>query len=93
MAEGHFPDCRDIALTASLDGYQIFKQKTGDCWVILFINNNINPQERFKWENLLIGAIIPGPYAPFDFNSFLYPIIHELKSLEGILFIIYIYTF
>lgn len=29
--EGFFSDYRDIALTASIDGYQIFKQKTDDC--------------------------------------------------------------
>jgi len=33
-------DERDIALSGSCDGFQIFKQKTNDCWVILFINNN-----------------------------------------------------
>jgi len=29
--DGFFPDYRDIALTASIDSYQIFKQKTDDC--------------------------------------------------------------
>lgn len=93
IAEGHFPDYWDIALSASLNGYQIFKQKTDDCWIILFINNNINPQNHFKKVNLLISAVIPGPNALYDFNSFLYPIINELKSLEGILIIIDIYIF
>ncbi|GBC00575.1 hypothetical protein RclHR1_00390029 [Rhizophagus clarus] len=60
----------------------INEEKYDDCWIILFINNNINPQDRFKKENLLISAIIPGPNAPFDLNSFLYPIIGELKVLE-----------
>lgn len=82
VEEGHFMDYRDIALTASLDGYNIFKQKTDDCWIILFINANIQPENRVKKNNLLIGALIPGPSAPGDLNSFLHPVIDELKELE-----------
>ncbi|GES88052.1 transposase domain-containing protein [Rhizophagus clarus] len=82
VKEGHFMDYRDIALIASLDGYNIFKQKTDDCWIILFINANIPPENRVKRNNLLIGALIPGPSAPGDLNSFLYPVIEELKELE-----------
>ncbi|GES76293.1 transposase domain-containing protein [Rhizophagus clarus] len=80
--EGHFMDYRDIALIASLDGYNIFKQKTDDCWIILFINANIPPENRVKRNNLLIGALIPGPSAPGDLNSFPYLVIEELKELE-----------
>lgn len=53
-----------------------------DCWIILFINANIPPENRVKQNNLLIGALIPGPSAPGDLNSFLYPVIEELKELE-----------
>ncbi|GET04046.1 transposase domain-containing protein [Rhizophagus clarus] len=38
---------------------------------------------RVKKENLLISAIIPDPNQPKDFNSFLRPIIDELKILQG----------
>ncbi len=83
VEEGYFLDERDIALIGSTDGYQIFKQKTDDCWVVMFINANLPPSERVKKENLLISAIIPGPNQPKNFNSFLRPIINELKMLEG----------
>ncbi|PKY59559.1 hypothetical protein RhiirA4_482389 [Rhizophagus irregularis] len=36
----------DIALSGSCDGYQIFEQKTDDCWVIILINNNLPPHVR-----------------------------------------------
>jgi hypothetical protein len=75
-------DYQDIALTASIDGYNIFKQKTDDCWIVLFINANLKPENRVKQNNLLIGALIPGPSAPGDLNSFLRPVIDELKELE-----------
>ena len=83
LQRGFFKDKRDIALSGSCDGYQIFEQKTDDCWVILLINNNLNPYIRVKKENLLVTMIIPGPHSPKKFNSFLYPFIKELQELEG----------
>jgi hypothetical protein len=49
----------------------------------MFINANLPPFERVKKENLLISMIIPGPKQPKNFNSFLKPIVDELKLLEG----------
>ena len=81
--EGLLPDSRDIVFSISLDGYQIFRQQRDDCWVILVINHNLPPEVRVKKENLLIVAVIPGPKQPKDFNSFLQPLVDELKLLEG----------
>ncbi|PKC54217.1 hypothetical protein RhiirA1_331329, partial [Rhizophagus irregularis] len=68
---GYFQDEHDIALTGSVDGYQIFRQKTETCWILLFINANLSPEKRVLKENLLITSIIPGPKEPKDFNSFM----------------------
>ena len=84
LSDGFFCDDRDIALIGSIDGYQIFQQKTDDCWVVLMINANICSENRIKKENLMITAIISGPKETKYFNSFMYPIIKELKELEGI---------
>src|SRR6266511_3096879 len=43
-----FNDRKDIAFTASCDRYQIFKQKTDDCWLFLIINNNLDPSKSKK---------------------------------------------
>ena len=80
---GYFQDERDIALTGSIDGYQIFRQKTDDCWVLLFINANLPPEKRVLKENLLITSIIPGPKEPKDLNSFMKPIVDELNELAS----------
>ena len=42
VGEGFFLDERDIALIGSTDGYQIFRQKTDSCWVVMFINANLS---------------------------------------------------
>ncbi|CAG8671817.1 10006_t:CDS:2 [Gigaspora rosea] len=82
VEEGHFTGYWDIALTASLNSYNIFKQKSDYCWIILFINANIQPEDRVKRNNLLIRALIPGPSVPGNLNSFLRLVIDELKKLE-----------
>ena len=83
LRRGYFQDDRDIALLGSIDGFQLFRQKCDDCWLVLFINANLPPDERVKKENLLVTSIIPGPKAPKDFNSFMKPIVKELCLLEG----------
>jgi len=80
--ENLFEDKRDVAFTASYDRYQIFKQKTDDCWLFLLINNNLHSSLQVKKENLLIPFLIPGPNQPKDFNTFLQPFIDEMKELE-----------
>jgi hypothetical protein len=83
VASGFFLDYRDIALIASMDGYQVFKQNRNDCWIILLLNANLSPSQRVKKENLMINMVIPGPKSPKDFNSFLQPLVDELKQLES----------
>ena len=66
--------------------------------IMMFINANLSPDIRVKKENLLVSAVIPGPNQPQDFNSFLRPIIDELKLLQGklinsIIYIIYLIKF
>jgi len=83
LRERLLADSRDIVFSASLDGYQIFKQQRDDCWVILLINHNLPPEVRVKKENLMVTAVIPGPRAPKDLNSFLRPLVDELLILES----------
>src|SRR6266498_4215064 len=82
-----FKNNRDIAFMIFCNEYQIFKQKTDDCWAFLIINNNLDPLIRVKKENLLIPFLIPGLKQPKDFNTFLRPFINEMKELEGKYFI------
>ena len=83
VEENLFYDKRDIVFTASCDGYQIFKQKTDDCWLFLIINNNLDPSLRVKKENLIIPFLISEPNQPKDFNTFLWLFIDEMKELES----------
>jgi hypothetical protein len=79
-----FSDPRDIALGIMTDGFQIFKRQrdgSATCWPIIAINFNLPPEERTKLSNIIPLAIIPGPKAPKDFNSFLRPLVDDCKKL------------
>jgi Transposase family tnp2 len=79
---GLFHGKRDVALGMSTDGFQIFQQKTHDCWPIALTNLNLPPDVRVKNENIFLYSIIPGPRQPLDINSFLYPLVDELLDLD-----------
>ena len=83
VKKGLFMDPRDIGLSASCDGYQIFRQRRDDCWVIMFINNNLSPSTRVKKDNLMVAMIISGPSESKNIDSFLLPLVAELKQLES----------
>ena len=73
-----------IFLTMSSDGFGICKergtQKTS--WPVVFVILNQDHEMRFKASNCLVTAFIPGTHDSDSFDSFLEPIIEDLKKLE-----------
>lgn len=45
------------------------------------MNYNLSPEERFKQKNIICFGVVPGPKKPTDFNSFLYPLVHQFQQL------------
>ena len=74
VSSGLFKDRRDVAFLASTDGYQIFRQKRDDCWIVLLINANLPPSTRVQRENLMISALIPRPRTPKNPTHFCSPL-------------------
>jgi len=60
-------------------------RNTYDNWPVIFINHNLSLEVRVLKDNLIIAMIIPGPKTSKNLNSFLVPLIDELKLLEGII--------
>ena len=48
------------------------------------LNANLPPDICVQHENLMISALILGSKELKDFNSFLQPLVNELKQLQGI---------
>ena len=79
-----FCDPHDITLGLMTDRFHIFKHQPNGgttCWPIIAINYNLPPEEHTKLCNILPLAIVPGPKAPKDFNTFLQPLVDEMKKL------------
>jgi hypothetical protein len=79
---GLFRDRRDVALHMTLDGVQVVKVGHHEATPVVLINLNLPPEDRYKVENILASTIIPGPHKPKDLDSFLQPLVEELKDLD-----------
>jgi hypothetical protein len=67
------------------DGCTVTKLKNHSNTPVMFVNLNLKPEMRYKSEHMLMACLIPGPSKYKDFDSFLRPIIDELKLLgQGI---------
>jgi hypothetical protein len=72
----------DSVLMLSIDGAQLYKSKRSDVWIYIWILLDLAPDKRYKIRNILPGGIVPGPNAPGDMDSFLYPGLAHLSALQ-----------
>jgi hypothetical protein len=81
-----FDNPDDLALGLSTDGFTLFKRRRrghSTAWPILIIIYNLHPRIRTRLENVICLGVIPGPKQCKDLNSFLVPLLEELKRLEA----------
>ncbi|KAF5368205.1 hypothetical protein D9757_011314 [Collybiopsis confluens] len=72
----------DAAVSMSLDGAQLYQNKKSDCWIGIWINQDLSPKERFKKKKILPSVTIPGPNKPKHTDSFLFPSLHHISALQ-----------
>ncbi|PIL23640.1 hypothetical protein GSI_14953 [Ganoderma sinense ZZ0214-1] len=82
LAHKYFDDARDVALGLSTDGFAPFKCRTKTAWPLILFNYNLHPDIHTHLNNILGLGVIPGPKKPVDFNSFLWPVVHEFLQLS-----------
>ena len=70
-------------LMLSVDGAQLYKSKRSDVWIYIWILLDLAPDKRYKIRNILPGGVIPGPEAPGDLDSFLFPGLAHLSALQN----------
>ncbi len=78
----YFLDHRDITLGFATDGFTPFKKWKHTVWILLIFNYNLPPEECFRKDNIFCVGIIPGPKKPWDADSFIYLLVHELLELK-----------
>lgn len=83
--EGLFEKPTDMALSLLLDGVQVTQRQNYASNPIILLNYNLPPSERQKLQNVLLSFVIPGPQKQKNLDSFMRPLIDELKLLsEGV---------
>ena len=78
---------RRYGLMLNVDWFQPFKRRSDySVGVIYFVVMNLPRSQRFKFENVIIGGIIPSLESEPKLNTFLEPCVDELNGLwKGIL--------
>jgi len=77
----YFSDHHDIALGFATNGFAPFKKRKHTAWILLIFNYNLPPDQHFQKDNIICVGIIPGPKKPWDTDSFIHPLMHELLKL------------
>lgn len=74
---------RGLAFAINVDWFQPFKGRNDrSVGVIYLVLLNLPREQRFKWENIIVAGIIPEMNKePKSLNTFLAPIVDELKAL------------
>ena len=75
---GLFKDGRDTALAISSDGAQLTLKKQSNMWLLIVVLLNLPPEMCYKANNVIIPLAIPGPLAPSNIESFIYPLFEEM---------------
>ena len=75
---GLFRGNRDTALAISSDGAQLTMKKQSNMWLLIVILLNLPPEMCYKTNQVIIPLAIPGPCAPGNVESFIYPLFEEM---------------
>ena len=68
----------NIFVQLSIDGAQLFQDKTSDCWIYIFVIHNLSPELHYKKIYVMPGGIIPSNIDPF-----LFPGLHHIATLQN----------
>ena len=78
----YFDNPNNYGLMLNCDWFQPFKHFQYSVGVIYFVLLNLPRAIRFKRENVILAAVIPGPAEPsLTINSYLDPIVNDLNKL------------
>jgi hypothetical protein len=75
---GLFKDEQDTALAISSDGAQLTMKKQSNMWLLIVVLLNLPPEKCYRANNVIIPLAIPGPSAPGNIESFIYPLFEEM---------------
>jgi hypothetical protein len=75
-------DINNTVLLISIDSAQIYRQKELNCWIYIWVLMDLPPHLHYKKEFVIPGAVIPGPNTLKLVETFLYPGLAHIASLQ-----------
>ena len=79
----YFTQSRSLGMMLNLDWFQPFEHTTDSYGAIYLTVMNLPRKERFKKENVILVGVLPAmEHEPSQVNSFLHPLVQELKDLQ-----------
>jgi len=73
---------QSLVLCYSGDGAQLYRDKQSEIWLSIFAIFDFAPSIRYKVKSVLPDTLVPGPKAPGNHMSFLFPSIYHLSALQ-----------
>lgn len=73
----------DMVLVFSIDGAQLYRNKSSDCWIYIWVILDLPPELRYKKCHILPGGFISGPQKPKNTDSFIYSSSHHVAALQA----------
>ncbi|KAG1881277.1 hypothetical protein F4604DRAFT_1879760 [Suillus subluteus] len=83
VAEGKIKEGNPI-LMMSVDGAQLYKYKSLNCWIAIWVILNCFLNTHYKKKYILPAYIIPRPNKPKNLNLSLFPGVHSLLSCHPV---------
>ncbi|SJL17328.1 uncharacterized protein ARMOST_20878 [Armillaria ostoyae] len=72
----------DTLISMSMDGTQLFRDKSLDCWMFIYLFYNLLPDLRYKKAYVVPGGTVEGPNKPKNIDSFLFPAVYHISALQ-----------
>ncbi|CAK5279303.1 unnamed protein product [Mycena citricolor] len=66
-----------------LDGAQLYRNKSSDCWIGIWLLFDFSPMVRYKKNHIMPSFVVPGPNKPKNMDSFLFPGLHHIAALQN----------
>ena len=81
-SSGFLSQSNSLALMLNVDWFRPHKHSPGSVGVVYLVLLNLPRHERYKFENIIVAGILPGPSEPkLTANTFLEPLVRELQAL------------
>jgi hypothetical protein len=71
-----------MVLMLSIDSAQLYRHKVSDCWMYIWVIFNHSLDHWYQKKFALPSGFFPGPHKPKNIDSFSYPGLHHMNTIN-----------